>query len=613
MELRDYFSLFVKWLWLVILLAVVGSAAGYVFSTFQIPVYQAKTQVLVMRSAQDKNSDLSYLNEQQLTQTYVQILKTTPVLESTAERTGYAIPATNISVSQVPNTQILTIVVEDTNPVQVANFANNMVGVLIEQNDILQTGRYATTEATLQSQITQIESQIDLLQKDIDNASTANVQEQIQQIETQIEPLVAEKLALQQQIAELPAYVVENKKLIAEKQARLDEIEPLISTYQEIRTNLQVLGKPIDSATNSDSVLTQMRRTMELYQQIYLNLLNNLEAVRLAKLQNSPTVAQIEPAVQPIEPIRPNVLNNVLLSGVLGILLAAGIAFLVEYLDDTVKGISEIEEGAGAHVIGFVALLEDKEVSDQVYVQKHPRSSVSEAFRSIRTNIDYAQVSREIKTILITSSSPNEGKSTVSTNLAAILSQGDKKIILLDADMRKPSLHKFFGLTNRVGLTNLFRNQISISGAERKIDNMYDFTVITSGNLPPNPSELLASRRMDEILEELKTQADYIIIDSPPTLITDSQILATKVDAVILVAIPSQTKVADVIGAAEQIKKVNGNLIGFVFNKVTKKNARYNYKGYHYYPYYYSDKSYYIRQDGDSASANPDAVKLKKE
>ena len=613
MELRDYFSYFVKWFWLVILFAIVGSAAGYVFSTFQVPVYQAKTQVLVMRSAQDKSSDLSYLNEQQLTQTYVQILKTSPVLNSTAARTGYAIPAANVSVSQVPNTQILTIVVEDTDPVEVADFANNMVAVLIEQNDILQTGRYAATEATLQSQITQIESQINLLQQDIDNASTANVQEQIQHIDAQIEPLVAEKVALQQQIAELPAYVVENKKLIAEKQARLDEIEPLLTTYQEIRTNLQVLGQPIDSATNADSVLTQMRRTMELYQQIYLNLLNNLEAVRLAKLQNSPTVAQIEPAVQPLKPIRPNVLNNILLSGVLGILLAAGIAFLVEYLDDTVKGIAEIEEGAGAHVIGFVALLDDKEVSNQVYVQKHPRSSVSEAFRSVRTNLDYAQVSRNIKTILVTSSSPNEGKSTISTNLAAILSQGDKKVILLDADMRKPSLHKFFGLTNRVGLTNIFRNQISIASAERKIDSMFDFTVITSGNLPPNPSELLASSRMDDILEDLKKQADYIIIDSPPTIITDSQILAAKVDAVILVAIPSQTKVADIIGAAEQIKKVNGNLIGFIFNKVTKKNARYSYKGYHYYPYYYSDKSYYLRQDGETTPANTESVKLTKE
>lgn len=255
MELRDYFALFVKWIWLVIVLAILGSAAGYVFSTLQVPVFQAKTQVLVMRSAQDKSSDLSYLNEQQLTQTYVQLLKTTPVLSSTAERTGYSIPAANITVSQVPNTQILTIVVEDTNPEQVANFANNMVQVLIEQNDNLQTGRYSATEDTLRTQITQVESQISLLQTDIDNASTANVQEQIAQLDAQIEPLQAEKLALQQQIAELPTYIAENKAIIAEKQARLDEISPILATYQDIRTNLVVLGQPSDTSINRDSVL----------------------------------------------------------------------------------------------------------------------------------------------------------------------------------------------------------------------------------------------------------------------------------------------------------------------------------------------------------------------
>lgn len=356
-----------------------------------------------------------------------------------------------------------------------------------------------------------------------------------------------------------------------------------------------------------------MQRTMELYQQIYLNLLNNLESVRLAKLQNAPTVAQIEPAFVPTKPIRPNVFNNIMLAGVLGMMLAAGIAFLVEYLDDTVKGVSEIEENTGSHVIGFVALVDNKDVHNQVYVQKHPRSSVSEAFRSLRTNIEFAQVSRDIKTILVTSSNPNEGKSTVSTNLAAILSQGDKKVVLIDADMRKPSVHKFFGTTNRVGLTNIFRNQLSIEAAQKKIDSMFDFSVISSGNLPPNPSELLASKRMDEILDELKKEVDYIIIDSPPTIITDSQILATKVDAVILVAVPSQTKLADIVGAAEQIKKVNGNLIGFIFNKVTKKNARYSYKGYHYYPYYYSDKSYYIREDGEHRSGDNDTIKLSKD
>jgi capsular exopolysaccharide synthesis family protein len=400
--------------------------------------------------------------------------------------------------------------------------------------------------------------------------------------------------------------VPERRAQIAEKQARIDQLQPLLNLYQQIYSNLVVLGQPVESGSNTSSRLAQLQSTLDLYQNLYINLLSSLETVRLARLQNTPNIVQIEPAALPEEPIRPRPLTNTALAGAVGLMLAAGIAFLVEYLDDTLKTPEEVEQALGLPVLGFVAEMKYKTKSpEEVYVSRQPRSPVSEAFRSLRTNLEFAAVQKPIHTIVVTSPGPSEGKTTVAVNLAAIFALSGKRVALLDADMRRPHVHRLMGLPNRDGLSNLFRSQAGISSVMRTKLELPHLLVITSGSLPPNPAELLGSARMSEILEELKALVDVVVIDTPPSLVADAQILAGKVDGVLFVIQPGATHAEMGKAALELFKRAGARVIGTVLNRIPR-NRSYYYGGYKYYSPY-SQKGYYAPTNPEPAKATTKA------
>ncbi len=591
MELKEYIRIIKHWVWLLILGLVLGGAAGYVFSDYQTPVYQASTRVMVMRPPQESVSDYTYLSGQQLTQTYVQLVTTQPLIDAASAELGYPIEREQINAQQIRDTQVIQLTVEDENPQHAAAIANMLVNKLIEQNDAFQAGRFNSAEESLREQIRQMENQISGLQTVINQISSQNLQDQIAQLEAQIKPLQEEMLKLEQEIAALPTYVTQNKVLIAEKQARIDQIKPLLNVYQEIYSNLVVLGKPINQGSN-DPQLMQLQSTLELYQQIYLNLLNSLETVRLARLQNTPNIVQIEPASVPEEPIRPRPLINTVLAAVIGLMLAVGVVFLIEHLDDTLKTPEEVERLLGVPVLGFIAEMQYKGKKDEVYVARQPRSPVSEAFRSLRTNLEYAAVHKPIHTLIITSPEPYEGKTTVAVNLAAIYSQAKRNVILVDADLRHPNIHRYMGLPNLDGLSNLFREPGEISKVFRSRVDLPKLTVITSGSIPPNPAELLGSDRMNWILDELRSISETIIIDTPPSLVADAQVLAAKVDAVLLVVKPGKTTVEAARSSLELYRRAGARVVGVVLNRIPR-NRSYYYGGYKYFSPYSDSKSYF--------------------
>jgi capsular exopolysaccharide synthesis family protein len=275
------------------------------------------------------------------------------------------------------------------------------------------------------------------------------------------------------------------------------------------------------------------------------------------------------------------------LAAVIGLLLAGGIAFLIDYLDDTVRTPDEVERIFNLPIIGYIGDIKvtPGEVVDG-HVMKHPRSPVSEAFRSLRTNLEFANVDRPLNKILIASSGPGEGKTTVATSLATIMAQGGRRVLLIDADMRRPRIHSVFAISNRIGLSSLFRGNASVRSAMQAVPGLDNLFIIPSGNLPPNPTELLASARMNEILNEASQEVDVIVVDSPPSLVADYQVLATKMDGVILVVQPGFTHIDAAIAMLEQLKQVSARTLGVVLNKIQRHN--------HYYPYKRGD--YYIQQ-----------------
>lgn len=207
----------------------------------------------------------------------------------------------------------------------------------------------------------------------------------------------------------------------------------------------------------------------------------------------------------------------------------------------------------------------------------NPKSPVSEAYRTLRTNIQFSGLDKSLRTLLVTSSSPAEGKSTTLGNLAVTFAQAGNQVILVDCDLRRPSLHTVFGVDNGVGLTNLAIGDLpdKIPLQDTSVPNL---RLLPSGPLPPNPSELLGSKRMDKILEMLKSGADFVLFDCPPILaVTDAAVLARKVDGVLLVVSAGKTKREHASKAKLLLDKVNANVVGVVLNNAKFDNALYKY------------------------------------
>lgn len=205
-----------------------------------------------------------------------------------------------------------------------------------------------------------------------------------------------------------------------------------------------------------------------------------------------------------------------------------------------------------------------------------PKSYYAEAFRTIKTNIKYSSADKHKKVLLVTSTEAGEGKSTISANLALSLSQDNKKVIIVDGDLRKPSVHKQFRISGSVGLTEVLIGEQSLDSVKYKINpNLY---AITSGHIPPNPAELLASEEMEKVIEKLREDYDYVIIDTNPIgLVADAQILSSKVDGVILVARYEKTKKENLLSCKKMIDQVGGNTIGVVLNGIDEKRGKYYY------------------------------------
>lgn len=231
-----------------------------------------------------------------------------------------------------------------------------------------------------------------------------------------------------------------------------------------------------------------------------------------------------------------------------------------------------------------------------IMAYENPKSPVAEAYRTLRTNIQFSCIDKKVKTIVVTSAGPGEGKSTVASNLAVSITQADKKVLFIDCDLRKPKIHTFFRMRNGEGLTNILVKDLDYKEAINKINYIENFHVLTAGPIPPNPSELLGSKKMKGFIEKVKDEYDMVILDAPPVgMVTDAAILSTIVDGTIFVCAVGEANIEATKVAKNLLDKVNANILGVVLNKVPVKGGGY-YK-YHYYNYY--NYEYYSGDDGN--------------
>jgi capsular exopolysaccharide synthesis family protein len=209
-----------------------------------------------------------------------------------------------------------------------------------------------------------------------------------------------------------------------------------------------------------------------------------------------------------------------------------------------------------------------------------PRSPGSEAYRALRTNLDFSSLDKPLRTLLVTSPGPEEGKSTILANLAVALAQADKKVILVDCDLRRPSQHELFGLSKDSGLTTMVVDEKAMRNPPLQETGIAGLSLLASGPLPPNPSEVVASRRIEEIIAALKERADIVLFDAPPLIaVTDATVLASKVDGVLLVISAGRTRREHAQKAKALLGRVNAHLVGAVLNNVKLDISLYRYYG----------------------------------
>lgn len=382
----------------------------------------------------------------------------------------------------------------------------------------------------------------------------------------------------------------------------------LVNTYSEIVKSKKVLKQVIKELKLDYSV-------EELSSRISVTSLNDTEIIKISVLDESSKraynitneIAKVfikeissiyqmnNVSIVDVPEISNKVANNTLIKDLIlsigvGIMLSVGTLFVIFYFDDTVKFSEEFEEEIGVPVVAkvFRSRIDNdkKDAKTELMVSKFPKSVVSESIKTLRTNLQFSSIDKTIRTLLITSSIPGEGKSFISSNLAVSFAQANKRVLLIDCDMRKGRLHKIFKLNNTNGYSNLLLDDVANFKDYIKKTNIPGLSVITRGTIPPNPSELLNSSKNKELIKELKKHYDKIIFDGVPCSgLTDSVIMSALVDKVAIVATNKYTPKTELISTKNLLIKTNAPIAGIILNKI---DSTAGYYGKYY--YYYGDR-----------------------
>jgi capsular exopolysaccharide synthesis family protein len=364
--------------------------------------------------------------------------------------------------------------------------------------------------------------------------------------------------------------------------------QSLMSSYKKLNEIVGDYDKKMNQLPTSTIDLARLQREQSAYEKLYTQVEERYQEAIINEQSVPSNVLIIDTGLIPKGPSKPNRVLIVIIGLILGVGMGIGFAFVRNYLDDTVKTPEDIQN-KNINILAWIPQIEGMEAGNKDFefiVAKKPDASASEAYRALRTRIKFSKLDKvPLKTILITSPTSQEGKTTTSINLAGSFAQANFKTILLDADLRKPRIHTVFNQKRFPGFTDYFFGQASFEEILRKSDvNNLDY--ITAGTIPPNPSEILSSTQMESFNEKLKEKYDYIVIDSPPIIaVTDAEILSSVVDGTILVVSANNTEMELMEKAVQLLNHERSSFIGVVLNNFTYRSG---YGSYYKYYYYYS-------------------------
>lgn len=502
LHLRDYVAVLRRRARIIVLAVGVVVAAALLASFLQVPVYEAKAEILLQprttESLFDPTTGLRSTDPVRNVQTEVRVLESRPVREAVRQKLG---TARDVAVTPFGQTDVIQVSARSTDPQQAATITNT----------------YAI-------------AYIDFRRKQA------------------VDDVVAAGKELQSQVAEL--------------QRQMDALSPQATAQRNVLFEQQVLFKQKQDQLRVDSAL------------------------------KSGGAQLVTEATPPPDPVKPAPLRSAALALVLGLFLGVGSAFVIEYLDDSIKTKEELERAAqGLPTLGLIPSVpgwRERKRPLVVSLSDH-KSPAAEAYRSLRTSIQFMGLDRPLGTIQVTSPSAGEGKTTTLANLGVALAQAGQRVVIVSCDLRRPRLHEFFGLPNDVGFTSILLGDVPLSRAVQAVEGTEGLRVVSSGPVPPNPSELLASRRAEEALEAILADSDVVLLDSTPILpVTDAAVLASWVDGTLLVATAGETTRREFHRAHEVLRQVDARVLGTVLNGVAG-DAAYGYTYGYRYAYAYGE------------------------
>ncbi|MEW6085933.1 MAG: polysaccharide biosynthesis tyrosine autokinase [Chloroflexota bacterium] len=501
MDPNPYFRPLIKWWRLLAVTGVLAVISSSISTAFQPDEYVSRTTLMTGSTILNPNPDFGQIQiAQTLATFYADMAKREPIQAATMEALGINwLPA--YDARAVPNTQLIEILVTDTDPQRAQIIASELANQLILKSPA--------------------ESQSETgLRQDFITEQLSRLEVQIQETETQI--------------AEL-------QEILSE----LNSISQIAQTEQEI--------------SSLTTKLVSLRDN-------YATLLANSQQGALN------TLTVVEPASLPTRPSGSNKLLIVALAGVIGLLLGAGAAYLLEFMDRTIKTTADVERVFNLPVIGYLATIAENG-NNATYVVNHPNSLIAENFRLLHSNLEFFQAYNSARTILVTSPTQGNGKTTVAVNLALTIAASDQKVAVVDADLRRPAIHKALKISQSPGLADIIHSKVSAKEVVRPVKGK-KIDVVAAGNIPPSVTEVVGSKRIAAILSDLREDYDAIIVDAPPLVISDSYTLASKVDGIVLVLEPGLTRDDQAKVIKEQLSRAGARVIGIVFNKVSDISAK---------------------------------------
>jgi len=360
---------------------------------------------------------------------------------------------------------------------------------------------------------------------------------------------------------------------------RKGAVDDVLASSQQVQSKITDLQKQIDASPPGGA-----REALVQAQAVFKQKLDQLQVVGALKRGGAQLVT---PATVPTNPVSPQPVRSGILALVFGLVLGVGVAVLREFLDDSVKSKEDLQRVApGLPVLGLIPVVPAWKGKDAPYLVSvaDPTSPAAEAYRTLRTSIQFIGLEQPMRTLQLTSANPQEGKTTTLANLAVALARSGQTVAVVCCDLRRPRIHEFFGLSNEIGFTSVLLGKVPLAGAMQEVPEQARLSVLASGPLPPNPSELLSSKRTVEVLGSLQAEYDIVLLDCPPVLpVTDALVLSGRVDATLMVAVAGATTRKEAARAVELLRQVDAPLVGAVLNGVDTEGS-YGY-AYQYYRY----------------------------